>query len=205
MRIRVLKYCFFVKILWLYFSMCILWNLLKLFHTFRIMLVTIKEYFFQIAMVWLHSDALIIMLDLNCFYFHFQCQEKVTFIRASPFLGPWILMWRTLLLISSLLLCSQEITFLYILHQENQFPGRDQPHISIQGLFINKLVVPDSILFLCHLAEILYLTAHRGPETLHTHCFIWALQPPWWQDGKSHKNGMSYWGISYLQNVESNY
>lgn len=57
----------------------------------------------------------------------------MNFSRASPFLGPWILMWKMLLLISKLTAAFSRIAFLYIPHQENQIPGSDQPHISIQA------------------------------------------------------------------------
>ena len=164
-----------------------------------------KEYF-QIAMVLVTFRCFDHHVSLNCFYFHFQCQEKMTFIRASPFLGPWILMWRTLLLISKLTAVFSRIAFLYILHQENQFPGSDQPHISIQAFcslirFSSSWQHPfpvSSGLRYCA------LLLHRGSwNTSHSllHLSITATLMTRWKNLT--KLVWKLLGISYLQNVRS--
>ena len=189
-------------------QMCILSEFLHTYSRHLNYTQLLSKEYFQIAVILFTFRCFDHHVSLNCFYFRFQCQEKMTTIRASQFLGPWILMWRTLLLISKLTAVFSRIAFLYILHQENQFLGSDQPHISIQAffLFINTLQRFLTASFSCViLAEILCPPpAQRVPKHFHIHCLTWALQLPDDKMEKSHKNYVwKLLGISYLQNVRS--
>ena len=131
----------------------------------------------------------------------------MTTIRASQFLGPWILMWRTLLLISKLTAVFSRIAFLYILHQENQFPGSDQPHISIQAFcslihFSSSWQRPFPVSSWLRYCALLL---HRGSQNTST--LVASLEHYSHPDDKMEKSHKNYvWkllGISYLQNVRS--
>ena len=203
----VLKYLF----LSIYFdSTSQMFILLEFLHTYSIHLnytkLLSKEYF-QIAMILFTFKCFDHHVSLNGFYFHFQCQEKMTSIRASPFLGPWILMWRTLLLISKLIAVFSRIAFLCILHQENQFPGSDQPHISIQT-FCSLIGFSSSWqhpFWLSSCMRYCALLLHRGPQNTSTR--VASLEHYSHRDDKMEKSHKNYvWkllGISYLQNVRS--
>lgn len=117
-----------------------------LLHIFELYHYYIKN-IFKLPWLCLHSNSLIIISAL----LHFQYQGEVTLIRASPFLGPSILMWKTLSLISKLTAAFFRTASLYTPHQEIQFPGSDQPHISTWAfwLLISSIAL-DIILFICH-------------------------------------------------------
>lgn len=110
----------------------------------------------------------------------------MTFLKASPCLWTWILMWKMLLLISKLTAAFSRIAFLYIRHQEIQFPGRDQPHISISAFYwLLPSVALNRNLFIGHSWVPSLHSALWDTEQFHTHCFAWAWHWPWWENGKT--------------------